>query len=81
MRKLARVAASIAVTTLLLTGVATAHEADRSADEIVTDAAAALQSARSVSIRGSISTDDGSVSSHAEHTLVVREGRPLILTA
>jgi methionyl aminopeptidase len=28
-----------------------------------------------------ISTDDGSVSAHAEHTLVVREGRPLILTA
>jgi methionyl aminopeptidase len=28
-----------------------------------------------------ISTDDGSVSAHAEHTLVVRDGRPLILTA
>ena len=28
-----------------------------------------------------ISTDDGSVSAHAEHTLVVREGRPLILTS
>jgi len=28
-----------------------------------------------------LSTDDGSVSAHAEHTLVVRDGRPLILTA
>jgi methionyl aminopeptidase len=28
-----------------------------------------------------ISTEDGCVSAHAEHTLVVREGRPLILTA
>ena len=28
-----------------------------------------------------ISTDDGSVSAHAEHTLVVRDGHPLILTA
>jgi methionyl aminopeptidase len=28
-----------------------------------------------------ISTDDGSVSAHSEHTLVVRDGRPLILTA
>ncbi len=28
-----------------------------------------------------ISTDDGSVSAHAEHTLVVRDGRPLVLTA
>jgi methionyl aminopeptidase len=28
-----------------------------------------------------ISTSDGSASAHAEHTLVVREGRPLILTA
>jgi methionyl aminopeptidase len=28
-----------------------------------------------------IATADGSVSAHAEHTLVVRDGRPLILTA
>jgi methionyl aminopeptidase len=28
-----------------------------------------------------ISTLDGSISAHAEHTLVVRDGRPLILTA
>ena len=28
-----------------------------------------------------ISTDDGERVAHAEHTLVVRDGRPLILTA
>jgi methionyl aminopeptidase len=28
-----------------------------------------------------VRTDDGSVSAHVEHTLVVREGRPLVVTA
>jgi hypothetical protein len=61
MRKLALVAMSIAIAAAMMTGVATAREADKSADEIVADAAAALQSAKSVDIRGSISSDDGRI--------------------
>ena len=61
MRKFALVALSVAVTAVLMAGVATAKEADKSADEIAADAATALQLAKSVALRGSISTGDGRI--------------------
>src|SRR5262249_46333257 len=48
-------------TLTLMTGIASAKEADKSADQITADAAAALKNATSVSIRGSISSGDGRV--------------------
>jgi hypothetical protein len=65
MRRLMIVTVGIAVTVFLMAGAASAlvgsAESGKSADEIATDAVAALQSAKSVAMRGSVGSDDGRI--------------------